>query len=103
MSGKKHLFRSLLKLLPVESFRNPPPVVGVIRLNGVIGRVGTFHEGLNLARLDRDLERTFELYNLQSIAIVINSPGGSAVQSSLIANRIRALAAEKDMPVVAFA
>jgi len=48
------------------------------------------------------LERAFTLRNLRAVALAINSPGGSAVQSSLIAKRIRALAAERKVPVLAF-
>jgi signal peptide peptidase SppA len=103
MKEQKHLVRTLLSQLPFERFRNPPPVVGVVRLNGVIGRFGTMREGLTLASLERTLERTFGLFNLKAVAIVINSPGGSAAQSSLIANRIRTLAAEKEIKVTAFA
>jgi len=103
MKTSGHFISSLLARLPVERWRNPPPVVGVVRLSGVIGRIGMLREGLTLAGQDRALERTFGLYNLKSVAIVINSPGGSAVQSSLIARRIRALAAEKGVKVLAFA
>ena len=48
------------------------------------------------------LERAFSLRNLRAVALAINSPGGSAVQSSLIAKRIRTLAAERKVPVLAF-
>lgn len=103
MKEKKHYFRTLLSRLPVARFRNPPPVVGVIRLNGVIGHTGSLRQGLTLEGMDRTFKRTFDLFNLKTIALVINSPGGSAVQSSLIARRIRALAEEKDVPVISFA
>ena len=49
------------------------------------------------------IERAFETKNLKAVALVVNSPGGSPVQSSLIAGRIRALADENDVPVIAFA
>jgi len=48
------------------------------------------------------LERAFRPNNLKAVALAINSPGGSAVQSSLIAKRIRALAGERNVPVLAF-
>ena len=78
------------------------PVVGVVRLAGVIGTFGPIRVGLTLAGLAGALERAFALRNLKAVALAVNSPGGSAVQSALIAKRIRDLAAEKNVPVVAF-
>ena len=78
------------------------PVVGVVRLAGVIGAFGPLRGGLTLAGLAGALERAFALRNLKAVALAVNSPGGSAVQSALIAKRIRDLAAEKNVPVVAF-
>ena len=49
------------------------------------------------------IERAFKVPNLKAVALVVNSPGGSAVQSALIAGRIRALAEEHELPVIAFA
>ncbi len=103
MSESKHYVRSLLARLPVKRFRDPLPVVGVLRLNGVIGRIGPMGRGLTIEGLERNIERVFSLYNLKAVAIVVNSPGGSAVQSSLIAGRIRSLAEEKGVKVIAFA
>jgi signal peptide peptidase SppA len=57
---------------------------------------------LSLARLGPILDRAFSLPRLHAVALAINSPGGSAVQSALIGKRIRDLAAEKGVPVVAF-
>ena len=98
-------FDELLKLLPFERFQNPPPVVGVIRLAGIIAAGGgPLRRGtLALHGLASTLERVFKLPNLKAVALVVNSPGGSPVQSSLICRRIRDLAAEKEIPVVAFA
>lgn len=95
--------RSLLKKLPVERWRNPPPVVAVVALSGVIGRVGGLQRGLTLRRLASTLKRAFDLDDAKAVAIIVDSPGGSPVQSALIAGRIRALAAEKKLPVYAFA
>ena len=58
--------------------------------------------GLSLAGLARVLERAFTLDGVDAVALAINSPGGSAVQSALIHKRIRALADEHGVPVVAF-
>src|SRR5260221_13430359 len=93
--------RSLLRRLPIARFRNPPPVVAVLRLNGVIGLRG--RRGLSLASKAGAIERAFKLSGLAAVALSINSPGGSPVQSALIFRRIRQLAEEKSIPVFAFA
>jgi signal peptide peptidase SppA len=78
------------------------PVVSVLRFEGVIMprlRRGAISLGSHAAAIDR----AFRLPGLVAVAIVINSPGGSAAQSALICRRIRQLAAEKRVPVMAFA
>jgi len=79
------------------------PLVSVINLSGVIGAMGGFRRGLSLSTVEPLLERAFKPKKLKAVALTINSPGGSPVQSALIAGRIRALAKEKDVPVYAFA
>ncbi len=78
------------------------PVVGVLRFAGVIGQVGLGRRGLSLDDLAEAIERAFKLKRLAAVAISVNSPGGSPVQSALIAGRVRALAEERDLPVYAF-
>ncbi len=95
--------RALLKKLPIERFRNPPPVVAVVPLSGIIGRAGGLQRSLSLRSLAGTLKRAFDLEDAKAVAIIVNSPGGAPVQSALIAGRIRALAAEKKRPVYAFA
>lgn len=75
------------------------PVVPVIRLHGAIGANG---RGLNDAGFASLIERAFGRGKPAAVALVINSPGGSPVQSSLMAARIRRLADEKRIPVHAF-
>jgi signal peptide peptidase SppA len=94
--------RAWLAKLPIEMLRNPPPVVSVLRLSGPIGTIGLGRAGLSLARLAPAIERAFTLPLVKAVALSINSPGGSPVQSALIAKRIRAMAIEKKLPVVAF-
>lgn len=94
---------SLLAHLPIKRFKEPPPVVAVLRLAGVIGSMGPLRGGLTLSRLAPQIEKAFELPRLKAVAIVVNSPGGSPVQSALISRRIRDLAQEKKIPVIAFA
>ncbi|HEX6978411.1 MAG TPA: S49 family peptidase [Alphaproteobacteria bacterium] len=102
MTSVVQRIRPWLAKLPVEQFRNPAPVVAVIRLAGPIGYIGALRTGLSLARVAGVIERAFSLLDLKAVALVINSPGGSAVQSALIAKRIRDLSAEKNVPVFAF-
>jgi signal peptide peptidase SppA len=68
----------------------------------VIGAVLPFRQGLSIAAVAPALEKAFELPDLKAVAVVVNSPGGSPVQSHLIFKRIRALADEKKAPVLAF-
>src|SRR6201987_1263611 len=77
-------------------------VVPVVRLSGVIGAVTPLRPGMSLAGVARVLERAFSIGNAKAVALVINSPGGSPVQSRLIYLRIRQLAAEKKLPVLVF-
>ena len=81
----------------------PPAVVPVVRVSGVIGGSQPWRGGVTLAALAGPLEQAFSTYGAKAVAIVVNSPGGSPVQSSLIFKRIRALSEEKEIPVVIFA
>src|SRR5258706_1005374 len=83
-------------------FFNRRPVVPVLRLSGPIGMATPLRPGLSLATADGAIERAFTMSKLPSVAIVINSPGGSPVQSNLIFKRIRQLADEKDKRVYVF-
>src|ERR1700674_4480719 len=77
-------------------------VVPVVRLSGVIGAVTPLRPGMSLAGVARMLERAFSVKNAKAVALVINSPGGSPVQSRQIYLRIRQLAEEKKLPVLVF-
>ncbi|WP_022701698.1 S49 family peptidase [Oceanicaulis alexandrii] len=78
------------------------PLVPVIRLEGMIMSGGRNANALNLQRVEKQIERAFSIQDAPAVALLINSPGGSPVQSRLIHERIRALAEEKDKPVLAF-
>jgi len=79
------------------------PIVPVLRLSGVIGGSASIRKGgLSLADMAGSIEKVFEHRGAVAVALAINSPGGSPVQSSLIAKRIRDLAGEKELPVFAF-
>lgn len=81
---------------------NRGPVVPVIRLSGVIGPASPMASRLNLAGIAGVIERAFSVSKAKAIAVQVNSPGGSPVQSMLIFKRIRALADEKKLPVYVF-
>ena len=78
------------------------PTVPVLRLSGAIGMVSPLRAGLSIASLAEPLQKAFEMSKTPSVALIVNSPGGSAVQSSLILKRIRALAEEKKKKVHVF-
>jgi signal peptide peptidase SppA len=91
----------LMQYLPAR-FRPGTAVVPVVRLSGVIGAVTPLRPGMSLAGVARVLERAFSMRNAKAVALVINSPGGSPVQSRQIYLRIKQLAAEKKLPVLVF-
>ena len=99
----KKALRNLLSKLPIDALANPTPVVAVLPLEGVIGTSGRFNNAINLANLEEKIISAFDVYNVKAVALTINSPGGSPVQSELIVMRIRELSKEKEIPVYAFA
>jgi signal peptide peptidase SppA len=86
----------------IDCFRDPPPVVPVLRFDGVIAS-RQLRGAVSLATHAQALDKAFAMKRLAGVAIVVNSPGGSPVQSSLLYRRIRQLADEKRVPVFAFA
>jgi len=102
LSGKSPgLIDRVMEWLPAR-LRRGTAVVPVVRLSGVIGAVTPLRPGMSLAGVARTLERAFATKNAKAVALVINSPGGSPVQSRQIYLRIRQLAAEKKLPVLVF-
>jgi serine protease SohB len=91
-----------LRLLLPARFRADIPVVPVVRLSGVIGVSTPLRPGLMLSTTARSLDRAFATRNARAVALIINSPGGSPAQSHLIFLRIRQLAQEKKIRVIAF-
>ncbi|KAA2234372.1 S49 family peptidase [Salinarimonas soli] len=83
-------------------FRERRPVVPVVRLVGAIGAVSPLRPGLSIASCAAALERAFAVKGAKAVAIVVNSPGGSPVQSHLIYRRIRSLSLEKKLSVLVF-
>lgn len=92
----------MTRFLPAR-FRKSVPVIPVVRLRGMIAASGSpLQPVLSLAAVAPALERAFSLKQAPAVAISVNSPGGSPVQSRLIHKRIRDLAAEKNKPVLVF-
>lgn len=78
------------------------PIVPVLQLSGAIGISSPLRPGLSIASAASAIERAFRLSKLPAVAVCINSPGGSPVQSHLIYKRIRALAEETGKTVHVF-
>jgi signal peptide peptidase SppA len=99
--GWPALIERCMEWIPAR-LRRGTAVVPVVRLSGLIGAVTPLRPGMSLAGVARTLERAFGTKNAKAVALVINSPGGSPVQSRQIYLRIRQLAAEKKLPVLVF-
>ena len=95
------ILQRLQILLPAR-LRARPPLIPVVRLSGVIGSVLPLRPGLSLSVVAPVLDRAFSTRGAKAVAIIVNSPGGSAVQSHLIFHRIRAHADETSLPVLVF-
>ena len=95
----RHLFD---RLIP-KSMRSDAVTIPVVRLHGTIMSGGSqLRPSLSLANTAGLLEKAFSYKNAPAVAISVNSPGGSPVQSRLIFRRIRDLAAEKNKTVLVF-
>jgi signal peptide peptidase SppA len=100
-AGLPSLLARVKEYLPAR-LRRDVPVVPVVRLSGAIGAVTPLRPGLTLAGIAKTLERAFTTRGAKAVALLINSPGGSPVQSRQIYLRIRQLATEKKLPVLVF-
>ena len=84
-------------------WRKKKPIVPVVRLGGVIAASGSgMRRGISLETVEPQLKKAFSIRRAKAVALIINSAGGSPVQSSLIGRRIRDLAKRADVPVLAF-
>ncbi|NQW11886.1 MAG: S49 family peptidase [Alphaproteobacteria bacterium] len=86
----------------LDRIRGRPPIVSVVPMRGVIGSHGLRRPNLSLEALAPALEAAFRPKHVTAVALLIDSPGGSPVQSDLIGGRVRDLAAETEKPVIAF-
>ena len=78
-------------------------IIPHIKLNGVIGNVGKFKQGINFASQEEIIKKAFSIKKAPAVAISINSPGGSPVQSHLIHDQIKSLAKKHKKKVLIFA
>ncbi|MDC9700941.1 MAG: S49 family peptidase, partial [Alphaproteobacteria bacterium] len=102
MSGRFFDFEWAGFFLP-SSWRADASVVPVVELCGTIGITKSFFQSaLSLSGVEKVLEKAFSVRGAVSVAVVVNSPGGSPVQSHLIFKRIRALSIKKGLPVYVF-
>jgi len=85
------------------SFFKKKKIVAHIKLNGVIGNAGKFKQGIDFAGQEEIIEKAFSLKKAKVVAITINSPGGSPVQSHLIYKFIRTQAKKNKIKVIVFA
>ncbi|MEV4419395.1 S49 family peptidase [Patulibacter sp. NPDC049589] len=102
IAGRLPLPEAARRRLPV-----PTEQIAVVRLEGVITPAGSGggpmrRGGITLEGLESTLTKAFELSGLKAVALAISSPGGAPTQSALVADRIRGLAAEHEVPVIAF-
>ena len=85
------------------SFFKKKKIVPLIRLNGVIGSVGKFKQGIDLSGQEEIIKKAFAIKKSPAVAISINSPGGSPVQSHLVHDFIRQQAEKNKKKVIIFA
>ena len=95
------MLSTLRRYLP-KRFRGDKTVIPVVRLQGAIGMGGPMRSGLSLASAALPLEKAFSVKKAPAVALIVNSPGGSPVQSRLIFKRIRDLAKENEKDVLVF-
>jgi signal peptide peptidase SppA len=98
LESMKDAFRRVFPSLGGSS----APTIPVVRLTGTIGKISRFQSGLTLASVAPLLKKAFAMKAAPGVAIVVDSPGGSPVQSHLIYKRIRSLATEHDKTVLVF-
>ena len=77
-------------------------IIPTLRLSGVIGQAGLLRSGLTINTIDKLINKLFSFKKSPAVALIINSPGGSPTQSSLIAERIIKKSKEKNKKVIAF-
>ena len=90
-------------IIGIFSYFKDKKIVSHIRLSGVIGNVGKFKQGIDFSSQQEIIKKAFSVEKIEAVAISINSPGGSPVQSHLIYSYVRKMAKEKNVKVLVFA
>ena len=99
---KKIIKKALPQQITQKEWFDEPPVIPVVRMTGPIMVGSQMRPGLSLASVATQLHKAFSIKDAPAVAIAVNSPGGSPVQSRLIFQRIRQLAEEKEKEVLVF-
>lgn len=100
----KDTFDKCLAIITLKKFRKPKAIIPVLRFSGVISSGGGgMRSGISLEELEDDIKKAFERPHAKAVAIQVNSPGGSPVQSEFIYRRVRQYSQEKEIPVFTFA
>ena len=86
----------------LKFWKSSSPLVSMVRLQGIISSSSLSRKGLNLDNLESVLKKAFSMSGVKAVALIINSPGGSPVQSELIGAHIRRLSKTHNVPVLAF-
>jgi len=94
-------FKKIIK--GIFSYFKDKRTVSHIRLSGIIGNVGKFKQGIDFSSQQEIIKKAFSVEKIEAVAISINSPGGSPVQSHLIYSYVRKMAKEKNVKVLVFA
>ena len=84
------------------NFLKKKKIVPVVHMSGIIGNVGALKNGITISSTQDLLEKAFKIKNSAAVALIINSPGGSPTQSSLIYKRIKKLAKKNKTKVIFF-
>lgn len=98
----KPIVKFIKKLPVIGDWLEPCPKVSVVRFAGVIADSNSRRQGISHHRFSKIIEKAFDKTGIEAVVLLINSPGGSPAQTSLIASQIRQLAEEKELPVFAF-
>ena len=94
--SSKSFFSKLFKL-------KSPKKIAILTLSGIIGKDSKLENGININNYQPLIEKAFKTKKISAVALAINSPGGSPVQSELIYNLIRELSKKYKIPVYSFA
>ena len=99
----KKIFSKSKKIIKKILRTKEKKYVSVLNMHGVIGKNSKFESGINFQNLEPLIKKAFDQENLKAVALCINSPGGSPVQSELIYNYLRELSIAKKIPIYSFA